>query len=207
MKKLGYALAVALVLTGCKRDDNTNPVPAATPAPPGVTAPAPAPLPEPPPAPEAPPEDIKPAPAASPATPRAKPAARTGKPPVLRAVRSARQAGADRVTVEFDAAALPQWHAEFVDRPVHDCGSGDQVAVAGTAWLQVRFTGAQAHNDQGASTSGARRRALDGSNARELVRTCDFEGEVTWVIGVTRKTGYKALTLGTPSRLVIDIAH
>lgn len=214
MKTTGFLLVAALsVLAGCKRDDSAATPPTVQPAPPvAVTTAPPAPVAEPAPAPAPAPET----PAAAGA--RAQPAAtvvassaaatsRADKPPVLRAVRSARQPGADRVTFEFDTQGLPAWHAEYVDRPVRDCGSGDAVPVAGDAWLQIRFTGAQAHSQQGQPTSGPRRRTLAGANARELVRICDFEGEVTWVVGVARPSGYKTMTLSAPSRLVIDIAN
>lgn len=134
-------------------------------------------------------------------------AAAVNEPPVLRAVRSARQPGHDRLVFEFGGKRLPRWDVRFVEPPVQDCGSGDTVPVAGRAWLQVRFTGAQAHSEQGRSTSGPRRRKLPLKIGRELVRSCDFEGEVTWVVGLNSRTTYKARTLGTPSRLVIDIAH
>lgn len=125
----------------------------------------------------------------------------------MRAVRIGKQPGADRLVFEFDTPGLPEWKVEYVDRPVRDCGSGDTVPVAGDAWLQIRFSGAQAHTEQGASTSGPRRRPLAQTIARELVRTCDFEGEVTWVVGVAKPNPYTARALASPSRLVIDIAH
>lgn len=126
---------------------------------------------------------------------------------MLRAVRAGRHAGADRLVFEFDTPGLPAWHAEYVDRPVRDCGSGEAVPVAGDAWLQIRFTGARAHTDKGESTSGPRRRALAHKVVRELVRTCDFEGEVTWVAGVARPNAYRVQTLSKPSRLVVEIVH
>jgi hypothetical protein len=73
--------------------------------------------------------------------------------------------------------------------------------------LQIRFTGALAHSEQGRSTSGPRRRKLSQTIARELVRTCDFEGEVTWVIGLARPNPYTPRIMSAPSRLVIDVAH
>ena len=127
--------------------------------------------------------------------------------PILRAVRVGLQPHAERVVFEFNDTKLPAWQVEYVDRPVRDCGSGDAVPVAGEAWLQVRFTGAQAHTEKGASSGGPRRRALAQPIARELVRTCDFEGEVTWVVGVSRPNGYTAKSMTAPYRLVIDIAH
>lgn len=127
--------------------------------------------------------------------------------PILRAVRVGKQPGMDRLVFEFDTAGLPEWEVEYVDRPVRDCGSGDAVPVAGDAWLQVRFTGAQAHTEKGESTSGPRRRPLAQPIARELVRTCDFEGKVTWVVGVARPNPYTPRIMARPARLVIDIAH
>lgn len=132
---------------------------------------------------------------------------RSGQVPILRAVRVGKQPGADRLVFEFDTAGLPEWDVEYVDRPVRDCGSGDVVPVAGDAWLQIRFTGAQGHSEKGESTSGPRRRPLAQPIARELVRTCDFEGEVTWVVGVARPNPYTPRMMVEPSRLVIDIAH
>jgi hypothetical protein len=115
--------------------------------------------------------------------------------------------GSDRLVFEFDSVGLPAWRVEYVDRPVRDCGTGDAVAVAGDAWLEIRFSGAQAHTQDGAATSGPRRRAVAQPILRELVRVCDFEGEVTWVAGVARANPYTPRGLAGPSRLVIDIAH
>ncbi len=131
----------------------------------------------------------------------------SGRTPILRAVRTGKQPGADRLVFEFDTPGLPAWHVEYIDRPVRDCGSGDALPVAGDAWLQIRFTGAQAHTEKGESSSGPRRRPLAQSIARELVRTCDFEGEVTWVVGLARPNPYTPRVMSDPSRLVIDISH
>jgi hypothetical protein len=134
-------------------------------------------------------------------------ASASAEPPVLRAVRSARQPGFDRLVFEFDSARLPKWEATLIERPVLDCGSGEPVAVAGRALLQIRFSGAQAHSAQGRSTSGPRRRKLPLKIGRELVRSCDFEGEVTWVVGLASRQAFTARTLGSPARLVIDLSH
>lgn len=130
-----------------------------------------------------------------------------GELPILTGVRTGIQPGADRLVFEFDGAGLPAWHVEYVDRPVRDCGTGEPVSVAGDAWLQVQFTGAQAHTEAGVGTSGPRRRTIDQALLRELVRLCDFEGEVTWVAGLARPNAYTPRVLEAPARLVIDIAH
>ena len=215
---LGAILGMVAV-TGCSKKEPAN---VAAPAPqvtPGTPTPAPAPPPAIP-APAAPAVATQPPPAGATADtaadtaplPNPRPASgpaigRSIQQPILRAVRTGLQPNADRVVFEFNNTKLPAWQIEYVDRPVRDCGSGDAVPVAGEAWLQVRFTGAQAHTEKGASSGGPRRRALAQPIARELVRTCDFEGEVTWVVGVVRPNGYTANTMTSPYRLVIDIAH
>ena len=127
--------------------------------------------------------------------------------PILRAVRVGRQPGADRLVFEFDGAGLPAWRVEYVDQPVRDCGSGEPVPIAGGAWLQIRFSGANAHTEAGEGTSGPRRRALTLPVLRELVRICDFEAEVAWVAGVASRNRYTPRVLPDPPRLVLDIAH
>lgn len=134
-------------------------------------------------------------------------ATRTDGTAILRDVRTGAHPGADRVTFEFDGAGLPAWEVEYVDRPVRDCGSGDAVPVAGDGWLEIRFVGAQAHTDAGEPTSGPRSRTVNQPVMLELVRTCDFEGHVTYVVGVGSPNAYTPLVMEAPSRLVIDISH
>ena len=125
----------------------------------------------------------------------------------VRAVRIGNHPGSDRVVFEFYDAGLPEWQVKYVDRPLLDCGSGEPVTVSGDAWLQITFRGAQAHTEAGEESGGPRRQIVNQANLRELVRTCDFEGEVMWVAGVVRPDGYTAQVLAEPSRLVIDVLH
>lgn len=125
---------------------------------------------------------------------------------VLRSVRTARNEGFDRVVFEFQGA-IPAHRVEYVDRPVRKCGSGDATRVAGDGWLRVRFTPAQAHTDDGRPTVTQRERSLSLPVLREIELTCDFEGEVTWVIGVASPNRYRVLTLSGPARLVVDVMH
>jgi hypothetical protein len=125
----------------------------------------------------------------------------------LTAVRSARQEGFDRVVFEFAGDALPGYHLEYVDRPIIRCGSGEPTEVAGQGWLQVRLTGAQAHTEQGKPTVAPRERKLQLGVLRELEHTCDFEGEVTWVLGLQKPNRFRVLELKAPTRLVVDVRH
>ncbi len=122
---------------------------------------------------------------------------------VLGAVRTGRHEGYDRVVFELDR--IPGWEVEYVDRPVTACGSGEAVPVAGDAWLEVRMTSAAAHTEAGAPTVKDRDRKLDLGVARQLVGTCDFEGHVTWVLGVSNPGRFRAFELADPPRLVVDV--
>lgn len=125
----------------------------------------------------------------------------------LRAVRTARNDGWDRVVFEFEGDALPGYHVGYVDRPVVQCGSGEATEVAGNAWLEVRLTPARAHDDQGRVTVADRERKLSLPVLRELELTCDFEADVTWVLGVTSPNRYRVQELSGPARIVVDVMH
>lgn len=127
--------------------------------------------------------------------------------PILRAVRTGRHEGFDRIVFEFDSGGLPQWDIAHLEAPPRDCGSGAEVPLAGEATLQVRFSGARAHTEAGEGTSGPRRRTVGLPVVRELVRTCDFEAEVTWVAGLATRAAYRTRVLADPARLVVDLAH
>ena len=122
-------------------------------------------------------------------------------------VRTARQDGFDRIVFEFDSH-VPQWRAEYVDRPQYECGSGDAVRLEGDGWLQVNFEAANAHTEDGRATSAPRHVADPaGENLREMRRICDFEAQVQYVIGVASPNEYRAFELSGPARLVVDIQH
>jgi hypothetical protein len=122
----------------------------------------------------------------------------------LRAVREARNEGFDRVVFEFDGAQVPGYHLEYVDKPIIKCGSGDPTEVAGQSWLQVRLTPAQAH-EGGQATITERERKAGLPVIQELELTCDFEGEVVWVLGNARPNKYRVMELREPTRLVVDV--
>jgi hypothetical protein len=130
---------------------------------------------------------------------------RQGLAPVtLRSVRAARNEGFDRVVFEFDGAQVPGYQLEYVDKPVIKCGSGDPTEVSGQAWLQVRLTPAQAH--EGAQPTITERERKAGLPViQELELTCDFEGEVTWVLGSAHPNKYRVMELREPTRLVVDV--
>jgi hypothetical protein len=128
--------------------------------------------------------------------------------PVLRAVRTASREGFDRLTVELAASSgMPGYHLEYVDRPLHQCGSGEEVHPVGSAWLEVRIEPANAHTEAGAPTLSGREIPADGRLLRRLYLTCDFEAVVTLVLAVDSPNPYRVLTLADPPRIVVDVRH
>ena len=123
---------------------------------------------------------------------------------VLREVRAAEQQGFDRVVFELDG--MPGYRIGYQDRPVQ-CGSGEPVEVAGAARLQVQLLPAQAHTEAGEPTVRERERHLDLPVLKELESTCDFEADVTWVLGLSSRRPYRVQELASPARLVVDVGH
>jgi hypothetical protein len=132
---------------------------------------------------------------------------RPGGVVTLREVRTAPNAGFDRFVVALGADAIPGYRIEYVDRPVHQCGSGEATKIAGDGWLSITLHDARAHDDQGRATIQRRERALSLPVLREYEFTCDFEAEVQIVLGVASPNRYRVLELANPSRLVIDVQH
>ena len=112
--------------------------------------------------------------------------------------------GFDRVVFEFNTPATPGYHASYVNKPIL-CGSGEAVAVAGDAYLEVRMTQTQAHTDAGQATIAQTNRTVNLPNLRALVQTCDFEGHVTWVLGLGNARRYRVVELTNPSRIIVDV--
>jgi hypothetical protein len=128
-------------------------------------------------------------------------------PVVLRDVRAAGQTTFDRVVFEFATAPLPGYRIAYADDPVRDCGSGETVNVRGASRLTVRLSPAQAHTEQGIATVKELERHLALPVLQELELTCDFEADVSWVLGLAARRPYRVSELAAPPRLVVDIQH
>jgi hypothetical protein len=193
--------ATLLVLASCARESAPPPANEA----PEPAAPA---------QPSAPPS----VPPAEPATPPADrwtsgivdvPAELAGTPPipVVSALRTGTHEGFDRVTIELAGAGVPGYHAEYVDKPLHQCGSGNEVFPVGQGWLEIRLEPAQAHTDEGAPTLPAREIEATGRLLRRIYVTCDFEAVVSLVLAVDSPNEFQIVTLRNPTRIVVDVRH
>jgi hypothetical protein len=121
------------------------------------------------------------------------------------AVRAAEQAGAgyDRFVLQFDSR-VPQYTVKRQAKPTFTTGgSGQTLTLSGTAGVLV-----QVHS---ASESGSYTGPSDLSHAefqilKEARLTEDFEGYVSWGIGLNKPVCMRAFTLSDPARLVIDFS-
>ena len=125
----------------------------------------------------------------------------------MEAVRAGTHEGFDRAVFQWSEPPLPGYHIEYVDHPVRACGSGHVVELPGDGWLSLTFEPARSHDEQGHATVQGTVDPSPSRNMKKMVRTCDFEGQVTWVLAVGSPTPYRILELADPPRVVVDVRH
>lgn len=126
---------------------------------------------------------------------------------VLTDVRTGEHEGYDRITFEFDGNERPHYRVEYIAGPATGCASGEPAQIAGTALLQVRFTPANAHDDQGQPTFSSTELMPALTTLLEAEQTCDFEADVTWALGLSQEVDFRVIELDAPPRLAVDVAH
>ena len=116
-------------------------------------------------------------------------------------VRVAEQTGYDRFVIQFDNK-VPSYTVKRQAKPVFKSGgSGQPVTLLGSAGVLV-----QVHSATGAATYTG---ATDFKHAEFLIvneaqLAEDFEGYVSWGLGLSKPACMRAFTLSNPPRLVID---
>lgn len=119
----------------------------------------------------------------------------------LSGVRVAEQIGFDRLVLQFDTR-VPSYTVKRQAKPTFRNGaSGQAVALSGTAGVLV-----QVHS---ASASGTYSGPTDISHPEfavlvEAKIVEDFEGYLSWGVGLNKPACLRAFTLSDPARLVID---
>lgn len=117
--------------------------------------------------------------------------------------------GVERVTFEFDGDSVPRYEIAYLEPPYDQCGSGAPVAVTGDAVLQIRLRYTRAHAgsaDQILPTVTDRDQKLEQPLIRQLILTCDFEGEVEWLLGLSSRIPFRIVELESPTRLVVELS-
>jgi hypothetical protein len=128
---------------------------------------------------------------------------------LLTAVRAARHDGYDRAVFEF-RNALPGYDVRYVERPIRQDGSGNEVTVDGAFVAQIKMQNALdadlSKPSAPATYTGPTRLSPALPQLVELTRTGGFEAVLTWVAGLRSRTPFRVTTLQAPPRLVVDFA-
>lgn len=121
---------------------------------------------------------------------------------------TATQAGpVDRVTFEFEGD-LPGYRVGFVDRPIIQDGSGEEITVDGETVLAVHFEPASGFDLSGEGRqvyTGPTRLDLATRTVLDVVRTGDFEANLEWVLGLDTKAPFRVRTETSPNRVIVEV--
>jgi hypothetical protein len=132
---------------------------------------------------------------------------------LLECIAVARHEGYDRVVFQFENH-VPGYKVSYAQPPFVEDGSGNPVAVEGSAFVVVRMepaSGFDLATPEGRLVYKGPKR-IEGSAVgtpviQELARTGDFEAVLSWVIGLRDKVDFRVRTLAGPPRLVIDFRN
>jgi hypothetical protein len=120
----------------------------------------------------------------------------------------------ERVTFELkpqkgDADGPVAWKAAYESGQITEDGSGRPVKMKGAAFLVMTLSATGADlSQEGAPatyTGPASIEAAGSTRILEVRRTGDFEGVLTWVIGLDKKRPFHVSTEGGPARVIVDI--
>jgi hypothetical protein len=122
----------------------------------------------------------------------------------LFSVAAACHRGFDRVVIRA-RLATPGYDVRHVTRILAD-PSGNPVPLLGTKRIRVILRHARGHTTGGANLLPGTITPLC-SNLRQVKRAGDFEGVVSFGLGMRRATGFRVFRLTGPTRVVVDVAH
>jgi hypothetical protein len=99
----------------------------------------------------------------------------------------------------------PRYGVRYVSQIRAD-GSGDVVPLQGSKRLRITIRNARGHTEGGTNLVPASQKP-HCPNLRQMKTAGDFEGVVTFGLGLRRKTGFRVFRLTSPKRLVVDVSH
>ena len=130
---------------------------------------------------------------------------------LLTAVQAAVHDGCDRIVFAFRDGAPPGYDVQYKPGPFTRGESQEPLDVQGAAYLVVRLDKASGLDSSSpmstASYTGPR--VLTGlglTHAAEVVNAEDFEGVMTWVVGLDSQRPFTVTTLNSPPRVVVDVS-
>jgi hypothetical protein len=144
-------------------------------------------------------------PAGSPAPFRTDPLERSrlSRPaPALVSVQAIERDGYDRVLFTFEGS-MPGYQVRYVPR-VLDAGGG-RLPLSGQAFVAVAFEPARAHDPAGEPTFPTATLTPGYPALRQVRFAGDFEGQVSFGIGVADRGGFRVSELRNPTRVAVDV--
>jgi hypothetical protein len=125
---------------------------------------------------------------------------------LLTGIRTGKHDTFDRVVLDLKGAA-PGYDVRYVSAVTYD-PSGKPVTMPGRYYLQVVLKPAAAHTASGTRTyTGASRVTTSLPTLRGFVVNGDFEAVLSVALGLSKRAGFRVLTLANPTRIVVDVAH
>jgi hypothetical protein len=120
----------------------------------------------------------------------------------LVAVQAAEREGYDRVVFTF-RGAMPGYRVRYVPQ-VTDQG-GRRLPVAGQAFMEVAFEPARGRGPDGRPTFPTGTLTPGYPALRQVRFAGDFEGQVSFGIGVAARGGFRVSELRDPPRVAVDV--
>jgi hypothetical protein len=118
----------------------------------------------------------------------------------------------DHVVFDFDGkgSAPPGYTVTYGSPPFTADGSGATVPVAGNAFVVVKVQPGYGYDFEAGKPTYTGPKSVPGGSSnhvQEIVETGDFEGVLTWVIGLDAKRPFSVQATGTPNhQLVVTIS-
>jgi len=127
-------------------------------------------------------------------------------PVTLRQVSAADQDDFDRVIFEFKDNQVPGYRVEYVQSITDEAATVRK--LFGKAFMRVDMNPAWAHsNETGAPSVREREKRLNLPVVIEFKQVEDFEGVVSYALGLSKRKPFRVTEMSNPARLVIDVKH
>jgi len=119
--------------------------------------------------------------------------------------------GCDRIVFQFRDGDVPGYQVGYKPGPFNKGESDEPLEVQGAAYLVVRFdkaAGVDLTSPNAMPTyTGPRTITMTGlTHVDEIVNAEDFEGVLTWVVGLDAQRPFAVSTLSSPPRVVVDLS-
>lgn len=124
--------------------------------------------------------------------------------PELEAVEVSQLDGFDRVVFRF-SSHVPGYNVNYVPEVTAD-PSDEPISLEGNAFMIVAMHSV-ASGQVGAPPAPQDRQTPRFPELREIAGAGDFEGVVSFGLGLTAESGFRVFTLTNPDRLVVDVRH